>query len=33
VPRVIHRVDKIPGLGTGKLDLKECKRLAVEAVA
>jgi hypothetical protein len=33
VPRVIHRVDKIPVLGTGKLDLKECKRLAVEAVA
>jgi acyl-[acyl-carrier-protein]-phospholipid O-acyltransferase/long-chain-fatty-acid--[acyl-carrier-protein] ligase len=33
VPRVIHRVEKIPVLGTGKLDLKECKRLAVEAVA
>ena len=33
VPRVIQRVEKIPVLGTGKLDLKECKRLAVEAVA
>jgi acyl-[acyl-carrier-protein]-phospholipid O-acyltransferase/long-chain-fatty-acid--[acyl-carrier-protein] ligase len=33
VPRLVHRVEKIPVLGTGKLDLKECKRLALEAVA
>ncbi|MBC7368973.1 MAG: AMP-binding protein [Undibacterium sp.] len=31
VPRLVHRVEKIPVLGTGKLDLKESKRLAVEA--
>ena len=33
VPRLVHRVEKIPVLGTGKLDLKECKRLALDAVA
>lgn len=33
VPRLVHRVEKIPVLGTGKLDLKECRRLALEAVA
>ena len=30
VPRIIHRVDKIPVLGTGKLDLKRCRDLALE---
>lgn len=33
VPRLVHRVEKIPVLGTGKLDLKESRRLAVEAAA
>lgn len=33
VPRLVQRVERIPVLGTGKLDLKECKRLALEAVA
>lgn len=33
VPRFVQRVEKIPVLGTGKLDLKECKRLALEAIA
>lgn len=32
IPRQIHRVVKIPVLGSGKLDLKECKRIALEAV-
>ena len=31
IPRIVQRVEKIPVLGTGKLDLKESKRLAVEA--
>ena len=31
VPRVIRRVEKIPVLGTGKLDLKECRELALAA--
>ena len=31
IPRVVLRVEKIPVLGTGKLDLKECKRLALDA--
>ena len=31
VPRVIHRVEKIPMLGTGKTDLKGCQQLALEA--
>ena len=30
VPRIIHRVDQIPVLGTGKLDLKRCRDLALE---
>ena len=30
VPKVIHRVDKIPVLGSGKLDLKGCRDLAQE---
>ncbi len=33
VPRIIHRVDQIPVLGTGKLDLKRCLERALEAVA
>ena len=31
VPRLIHKVDKIPLLGSGKLDLKNCKAIAVDA--
>ena len=31
VPKVIHRVEKIPVLGTGKLDLKGCRELALTA--
>jgi acyl-[acyl-carrier-protein]-phospholipid O-acyltransferase/long-chain-fatty-acid--[acyl-carrier-protein] ligase len=31
VPRVIHRVENIPLLGSGKLDLKHCKVLAQAA--
>lgn len=30
VPKVIRRVDKIPVLGTGKLDLKACREAAME---
>ena len=33
VPKLIHRVEKIPLLGTGKLDLKRCRDIALEAVA
>ncbi len=33
IPRHIHKVEKIPVLGSGKLDLKECRRIALEAVA
>ena len=32
IPKIIHRVDAIPLLGTGKTDLKACKKLALEAV-
>ena len=32
VPRIVHRVESIPVLGTGKLDLKGCKELALAAV-
>ncbi|MBI5692004.1 MAG: AMP-binding protein [Verrucomicrobia bacterium] len=31
VPKVIHHVDRIPMLGTGKTDLKQCRELAMEA--
>lgn len=31
IPRFVHRVEAIPVLGTGKLDLKACKQLALEA--
>jgi acyl-[acyl-carrier-protein]-phospholipid O-acyltransferase/long-chain-fatty-acid--[acyl-carrier-protein] ligase len=30
VPKLVSRVDKIPVLGTGKLDLKACRELALE---
>lgn len=33
VPRVVHRVEHIPVLGTGKLDLKGCKEVAIAAYA
>jgi len=33
IPKIVSRVDKIPVLGTGKLDLKGCKDLAVKAAA
>jgi acyl-[acyl-carrier-protein]-phospholipid O-acyltransferase/long-chain-fatty-acid--[acyl-carrier-protein] ligase len=33
VPKIIKRVEKIPVLGTGKLDLKGCRDLALEAVS
>jgi acyl-[acyl-carrier-protein]-phospholipid O-acyltransferase/long-chain-fatty-acid--[acyl-carrier-protein] ligase len=33
VPRIILRVEKVPVLGTGKLDLKGCRDLALQAVA
>ncbi len=33
IPKIVSRVDKIPVLGTGKLDLKGCKDLATAAVA
>jgi len=32
VPKIVHRVEKIPVLGTGKLDLKGCRELALAAV-
>ncbi len=32
VPKVVSKVEKIPVLGTGKLDLKGCKELAAKAV-
>ena len=33
VPRLIHQVDSVPVLGTGKLDLKGCKELAAKVAA
>ena len=33
IPRTIHRVETIPALASGKLDLVGCKKLAEEAVA
>lgn len=33
IPRTIHRVDAIPALASGKLDLVGCKKLAEQAVA
>jgi acyl-[acyl-carrier-protein]-phospholipid O-acyltransferase/long-chain-fatty-acid--[acyl-carrier-protein] ligase len=32
VPKVVSRVEKIPILGTGKLDLKGCRELAIAAM-
>jgi len=31
IPKIIHRVPTIPVLGTGKLDLKRCRDVALEA--
>jgi acyl-[acyl-carrier-protein]-phospholipid O-acyltransferase/long-chain-fatty-acid--[acyl-carrier-protein] ligase len=31
LPKLVKRVEKIPVLGTGKLDLKGCRELALEA--
>jgi acyl-[acyl-carrier-protein]-phospholipid O-acyltransferase / long-chain-fatty-acid--[acyl-carrier-protein] ligase len=31
VPRLVHRIDRIPILGTGKLDLKRCREIALQA--
>jgi acyl-[acyl-carrier-protein]-phospholipid O-acyltransferase/long-chain-fatty-acid--[acyl-carrier-protein] ligase len=31
IPRVVHRVDAIPFLGTGKVDLAACRRIATSA--
>jgi acyl-[acyl-carrier-protein]-phospholipid O-acyltransferase/long-chain-fatty-acid--[acyl-carrier-protein] ligase len=31
IPKTIQRVEKIPVLGTGKLDLNQCKRLVLPA--
>ena len=33
IPKIIRHVDRIPVLGTGKLDLKACRDLALAAVA
>jgi acyl-[acyl-carrier-protein]-phospholipid O-acyltransferase/long-chain-fatty-acid--[acyl-carrier-protein] ligase len=33
VPKIVRRVEKIPMLGTGKLDLKGCRALAMEPAA
>jgi acyl-[acyl-carrier-protein]-phospholipid O-acyltransferase/long-chain-fatty-acid--[acyl-carrier-protein] ligase len=33
IPRTIYRVEAIPALASGKLDLVGCKKLAEEAVA
>jgi acyl-[acyl-carrier-protein]-phospholipid O-acyltransferase/long-chain-fatty-acid--[acyl-carrier-protein] ligase len=32
VPKIVHRVERIPMLGTGKTDLKQCRELALHAV-
>jgi acyl-[acyl-carrier-protein]-phospholipid O-acyltransferase / long-chain-fatty-acid--[acyl-carrier-protein] ligase len=32
IPRLVRRVEKIPILGTGKLDLKRCREIAAELV-
>ena len=31
IPKIIRRVEKIPLLGSGKMDLKGCRQLAIEA--
>jgi len=31
IPRIVRRVDAIPFLGTGKLDIEGCRRLALDA--
>jgi acyl-[acyl-carrier-protein]-phospholipid O-acyltransferase/long-chain-fatty-acid--[acyl-carrier-protein] ligase len=30
IPKIVRRVDAIPMLGSGKTDLKACKKLAIE---
>jgi acyl-[acyl-carrier-protein]-phospholipid O-acyltransferase/long-chain-fatty-acid--[acyl-carrier-protein] ligase len=30
IPRTVRKVEKIPVLGTGKIDLKACRALAIE---
>lgn len=30
IPRIVHHVEKIPLLGTGKLDLKSCREIAAQ---
>ena len=30
IPRLVRRVEKVPMLGTGKIDLKGCRELAIE---
>ncbi len=32
IPRIIHKIDTIPLLGSGKLDIKACKQMAEDAV-
>jgi acyl-[acyl-carrier-protein]-phospholipid O-acyltransferase/long-chain-fatty-acid--[acyl-carrier-protein] ligase len=32
IPKIVHQVEKIPVLGTGKLDLKRCRDVALNAV-
>jgi acyl-[acyl-carrier-protein]-phospholipid O-acyltransferase / long-chain-fatty-acid--[acyl-carrier-protein] ligase len=31
IPKIVHRIEAIPTLGSGKIDLKACKKLALEA--
>ncbi|HVU35504.1 MAG TPA: AMP-binding protein [Opitutaceae bacterium] len=33
VPKIIRRIDRIPILGTGKIDLKRCREIAAELAA
>jgi acyl-[acyl-carrier-protein]-phospholipid O-acyltransferase/long-chain-fatty-acid--[acyl-carrier-protein] ligase len=30
IPKVVKRIEKIPILGTGKVDLSKCRQLAME---
>ncbi|HEY5551699.1 MAG TPA: AMP-binding protein, partial [Opitutaceae bacterium] len=32
IPKIVHHIDAIPMLGSGKTDLKACKKLAMDAV-
>jgi acyl-[acyl-carrier-protein]-phospholipid O-acyltransferase/long-chain-fatty-acid--[acyl-carrier-protein] ligase len=31
IPKIVKRIDAVPVLGTGKLDIQRCKELAAEA--